>query len=81
MSRNAVTRLAAVSSAALAAVSVCLGAASAAEAAAPAAVQTVEQSTAPADDPQSTAHWVPLGTLLFSDRALKTDVSAVRWER
>lgn len=81
MSFTAATRLAAVSSAAIAAVSVCLGAASAAEAAEPAQVRAVEQSKAPADDPQGTAHWVPLGTLLFSDRAVKTSVSPVRWDR
>ncbi|MFF1913559.1 hypothetical protein ACFVYE_18425 [Streptomyces sp. NPDC058239] len=82
MSFTAASRLAAVSSAAIAAVSVCLGAASAAEAAEPAQVQAVEQSAAPVgDDPGASVHFVPLGSLLFSDRAVKTSVSPVRWDR
>ncbi|MFB7137688.1 hypothetical protein ACFCZY_40055 [Streptomyces sp. NPDC056237] len=82
MSFTAATRLAAVSSAAIAAVSVCLGAASAAEAAEPAQVQAVEQSAAPVgDDPGASVHFAPLGSLLFSDRAVKTSVSPVRWDR
>ncbi|MFF1651153.1 hypothetical protein [Streptomyces sp. NPDC058240] len=82
MSLTAATRLAAVSSAAIAAVSVCLGAASAAEAVEPAQVRAVEQSAAPADgDPEVSAQFVPLGSLLFSDRAVKTSVSPVRWDR
>ncbi|MCX4797088.1 hypothetical protein OG497_24115 [Streptomyces sp. NBC_01242] len=82
MSLTAATRLAAVSSAAIAAVSVCLGAASGAEAAEPAQVRAVEHSTAPADnDPGASVQWVPLGSLLFSDRAVKTNVSPVRWDR
>ncbi|MFJ1550089.1 hypothetical protein [Streptomyces sp. NPDC088246] len=83
MSLTAATRLAAASCAAIAAVSVCLGAASAAEAeAASAQARAVEQSTAPADDdPEVSAQFVPLGSLLFSDRAVKTNVSPVRWDR
>ncbi|MGW1411228.1 hypothetical protein [Streptomyces sp. NPDC002403] len=71
-----------MSSAVIAAVSVCLGAASAAAATDTAQVRAVEQSTAPADDdPQDSAQFVPLGSLLFSDRAVKTNVSPVRWDR
>ncbi|MFE4333716.1 hypothetical protein ACFRQM_31080 [Streptomyces sp. NPDC056831] len=80
MCLTAATRLAAVSCAAVAAVSVCLGAASAAVAE-PAQVRAVEQSTGPADDdPEVSAQFVPLGSLLFSDRAVKTNVSPVRWD-
>lgn len=79
---TAITRIAAVSSAAVAAVSVCLGAATTAAAAEPAEVRAVEQTSAVADPgPESSAQWVPLGTLLFSDRAVKNDVTPVRWER
>lgn len=82
MPLSVVTRLAAVSSAVIAAVSVCLGAASAAGAAETAKVQAVEQTAAPADDgPEASTQFVPLGSLLFSDRAVKTSVSPVRWDR
>lgn len=82
MSVAAVTRIAAVSTAAVAAVSVCLGAASAASAAEPAKVRAVEQSPAVAEPgPEASTQWVPLGSLLFSDRGVKTDVTPVRWDR
>ncbi|MFJ1550480.1 hypothetical protein [Streptomyces sp. NPDC088246] len=42
----------------------------------------MEHSTAPADnDPGVSTQFVPLGSLLFSDRAVKTSVSPVRWDR
>lgn len=45
-------------------------------------MRVVEQSAAPAgDDPGVSVQWVPLGSLLFSDRAVKTSVSPVRWDR
>ncbi|QNE73328.1 hypothetical protein F0344_00640 [Streptomyces finlayi] len=80
MSVTAMTRIAAVASATVAAVSVCLGTASAAAAAEPAQVRVAEQGPAAADPGPST-QWVPLGTTLFSDRAVKNDVTPVRWDR
>lgn len=83
MPMNVLTRAAGVSSAAMAAVSVCAGVAAAVEPALvpSAATRTVQAGTAPSQEQPVTTQWVPLGSLLFSDRNLKSDVTPVRWVR